>query len=51
MKNCLIYVLFVFMILLTACDRDTQVDYHTLCYYYIDNKTDVDYFVEFETAI
>ena len=48
MKNCLKYILFVFVILFTACDRDIQVDYHTVCSYYVDNKTDVDYFVEFE---
>ena len=41
-------VVFCFVILLTACNRDIEVDYHTVCYYYIDNKTDVDYFAEFE---
>ena len=39
-------VISLFMLL--SCDRDIQVDYHTLCYYYIDNNTDVDYFAEFE---
>lgn len=36
------------LFILLSCDRDIQVDYHTLCYYYIDNNTDVDYFAEFE---
>ena len=34
--------------MLISCDRDIQVDYHTVCSYYVDNKTDVDYFAEFE---
>ena len=48
MKNSIKYLFLTLMILFTACDRGIHVDYHTICYYYIDNKTDVDYFAEFE---
>ena len=48
MKNSIKYLFLTLMILFTACDRGILVDYHTICYYYIDNKTDVDYFAKFE---
>ena len=48
MKNSIKYLFLTLMILFTACDRCILVDYHTICYYYIDNKTDVDYFAKFE---
>ena len=41
-------VVIIFLFVLISCDRDIHVDYHTVCYYYIDNKTDVDYFAGFE---
>jgi hypothetical protein len=51
MKNLKLFsfvVVIIFLFVLISCDRDIQVDYHTVCSYYIDNKTDVDYFAEFE---
>lgn len=41
-------VVIIFLFVLISCDRDIHVDYHTVCSYYVDNKTDVDYFAEFE---
>ena len=51
MKNLKLFsfvVVIIFLFVLISCDRDIQVDYHTVCSYYVDNKTDVDYFAEFE---
>ena len=48
MKNSIKYLFLTLMILFTACDRGIHVDYHTVYWYYIDNKTEVDYFAEFE---
>jgi hypothetical protein len=51
MKNLKLFsfvVVIIFLFVLISCDRDIQVDYHTVCSYYIDNRTDVDCFVEFE---
>ena len=30
----------VSLFMLLSCDRDIQVDYHTVCFYYIDNPLD-----------
>jgi hypothetical protein len=51
MKNLKLFsfvVVIIFLFVLISCDRDIQVDYHTVCSYCVDNKTDVDYFAEFE---
>ena len=51
MKNLKLFsfvVVIIFLFVLISCDRDIQVDYHTVFSYYVDNKTDVDYFAEFE---